>query len=143
MDIQHTTDLTSSIYQDALNLRFEVFVKEQGVPAELEIEEENSCLHFVLYQEGNAVATCRLLEKDEWTYKLQRMAVSKNVRGLHLGQAIIAAAEKKARHQGYKKIILGAQNAAIGFYATLGYRIYGEEFMDAGIPHHMMEKDLH
>ena len=142
MEIKYTTDLNSTIYQDALKIRYEVFVNEQKVPPELEIDEEANCLHFVLYNQNEALATCRLYKKTTEIVKLQRMAVLKSARGSQLGRKLMLATEAKAVELGYQKIILGAQNTAIGFYQTLGYQIDGPEFLDAGIPHHLMEKVL-
>lgn len=142
MTIKFTEDLTTSIYQDALAIRREVFMKEQGVSEAIEIDGEENCLHFVLYHNGQAIATCRLLKEDKEVVKLQRMAVLKNSRNLSIGKKLMLEAEKVAAEQGFKRIILGAQNTAIGFYTKLGYAIYGNEFLDANIPHHMMEKRL-
>lgn len=142
MTIDYTEDLSSTIYQDALAIRRDVFMKEQGVSEEIEIEGEDQCLHFVLYQEAKALATCRLLKKEEGVAKLQRMAVLKEARKHHFGQALMLEAEKIAAEQGFKEIILGAQNTAMGFYEKLGYQSYGDEFLDADIPHHMMKKAL-
>lgn len=140
MEVKYTEDLTSHIYQDALAIRTAVFIQEQGVPTALEIENEADCVHFVLYNHDEALATCRLLKKEKGLVKLQRMAVLKKGRGLHLGKQLMMATENYAREQGYKKIILGAQNTALGFYQKIGYEIVGPEFLDANIPHHMMEK---
>ena len=142
MEIKYTEDLNSTIYEDALKIRYEVFVDEQKVPADLEVDDEASCLHFVLYKKDDALATCRLYKKSAETVKLQRMAVLKSARGSKIGIALMEATEVKAAELGYHNIILGAQNTAIGFYERLGYNIIGAEFLDAGIPHHMMEKEL-
>lgn len=73
MEIRVTRDMMSDIYFDALRIRNQVFVKEQGVPYELEVGnalEEASAVHFVLYDEGVAKGTVRLLtdldEKQHW-----------------------------------------------------------------------------
>lgn len=142
MTVRYTEDLATAIYQDALTIRRDVFIKEQGVSEEIEIEGEEGCLHFVLYQDDNPVATCRLLKKEHHVAKLQRMAVLKEGRGLQLGKELMREAEKIAAEHGINEIILGAQNTAIGFYEKLGYQIEGDEFLDANIPHHMMKKML-
>lgn len=142
MTVLYTKDLATSIYQDALTIRRDVFIKEQGVPEELEIEGEEACLHFVLYQGNRAVATCRLLKKSPGAAKLQRMAVLKSHRNLHLGKELLIATEERAKEEGFQHIILGAQNTAIGFYESLGYVTDGPEFLDANIPHHLMVKKL-
>lgn len=142
MTVRYTEVLSTAIYQDALTIRREVFIKEQGVSEAIEIDGEEGCLHFVLYSDTQPMATCRLLKKEPHIAKLQRMAVLKEGRGLQLGKQLMSEAEKIAAAHGFKEIILGAQNTAIGFYEKLGYHTDGPEFLDANIPHHMMKKEL-
>ena len=82
MHVAQTKDTMSDLYLDAVRLRQRVFVAEQGVPEEMEIDEyEAHCIHFVLYTDHVAVATCRLLPLENGVMKLQRMAVEKAYRG--------------------------------------------------------------
>lgn len=141
--IQHTQDLTSSVYQDALALRKEVFIQEQQVPTAVEIDaHEADCIHFVLYQEQAAVATCRLLPLSAEQIKLQRMAVRKAERRHKLGAKLLGHCLQFASDQHYQHMLLGAQNTAIPFYQNLGFVIAGPEFYEAGIAHHLMSKQL-
>ncbi|MFC4771178.1 GNAT family N-acetyltransferase [Enterococcus hermanniensis] len=144
MKILITKDTMSEIYLDAVRIRQKVFVQEQGVPSTLEIDENEAyAVHFVLYTEDQkAAATVRLLPLDEETFKLQRMAVLKEYRGLNLGAAIVEEAERFAKQHRFKTIELGAQLSAEKFYQKLGYSAYGEIFQDAGIDHIHMKKDL-
>ncbi|MGK0551269.1 GNAT family N-acetyltransferase [Enterococcus faecalis] len=144
MKIVQTKDTMSDIYLDALRIRNHVFMVEQGVPVEIEIDQKEAlCIHFVLYLDnGQAVATCRLLPLDQEHIKLQRMAVEKAYRGHEYGRLIIAEAEKFAQSHGYHLITLGAQITAVGFYEKLGYVKHGERFLDANIEHYEMNKKL-
>ncbi len=144
MKILITKDTMSKIYLDAMRIRQKVFVQEQGVPANLEIDENEAySVHFVLYTETETpVATVRLLPLNDQTFKLQRMAVLKDYRGKAFGAAIIKEAETFARQQGFKTIELGAQLSAEKFYQKLGYSPYGAIFQDAGIDHIHMKKEL-
>lgn len=144
MKTLHTTATTNTIYLDALEIRKQVFINEQGVSADIEIDQyEDKCLHLVLYSKQNeAVATCRLLPLDNKTCKLQRMAVGKVFRGKDYGRMLITEAEKIAKEKGYDTISLGAQVSALGFYEKLGYKKYGEKFLEANIDHYQMDKSL-
>lgn len=144
MKILITKDTMSEIYLDAVRIRQKVFVQEQGVPANLEIDgNEAYSVHFVLYTDDKKpAATVRLLPLDDQTFKLQRMAVLKEYRGKKLGAAIVAEAETFAKQQGYKTIELGAQLSAEKFYQKMGYVTYGEVFQDAGIEHVHMKKKI-
>lgn len=142
MKILITKDTMSDIYLDAVRIRQKVFVQEQGVPANLEIDgNEAYSVHFVLYTDDKKpAATVRLLPLDNHTFKLQRLAVLKEYRGNKLGAEIVAEAEAFAQQQGFKTIELGAQLSAEKFYQKLGYVAYGELFQDAGIEHVHMKK---
>lgn len=144
MKIVHTKDTMSDIYLDAVKIRRQVFMLEQGVPGEIEIDKyEASCIHFVLYGEKNEViATCRLLPLEDGLIKLQRMAVQKEFRGKDYGRLIVEGAELFSKEQGYNTITLGAQITALGFYERMGYIKEGELFLDANIEHYKMNKTL-
>ncbi|MEI5989397.1 GNAT family N-acetyltransferase [Enterococcus crotali] len=142
MKIVHTKDTMSDIYLDAVKIRRQVFMQEQGVPGEIEIDKyEASCIHFVLYGDSNeAIATCRLLPLDDGLIKLQRMAVQKKFRGNDYGRLIVEGAEQFANEQGYNTVTLGAQITALGFYEKMGYIKEGDMFLDADIEHYKMNK---
>lgn len=142
MKIVQTKDTMSDIYLDAVRIRHQVFMLEQGVPTEIEIDQyEALCIHFVLYlDDGTAAATCRLLPLEDGKIKLQRMAVKKEYRGADYGRLIITEAENFAKAQGFNTVTLGAQITALGFYEKLGYVKHGEMFLDANIEHYEMDK---
>ncbi|MGX7199467.1 GNAT family N-acetyltransferase [Enterococcus nangangensis] len=144
MKIVQTKDTLSDIYVDALRIRHDVFMVEQNVPLEEEIDQDEAyCIHFVAYNDDKVpMGTCRLHPLQDGVMKLQRMAVQKKFRKMHIGEQLILEAEAFAKEQHYHHIILGAQLTAQPFYAKLGYQAYGEEFLDANIPHIMMEKYL-
>ncbi len=143
IEVIWTEDLKSRTYEDALTIRYQVFVDEQQVPAELELDElEAASLHAVLYQAEKAIATARIYELKENLYKVQRVAVLKEFRNKGIGRLLMEELEKKVRLENGIQLTLGSQNTAIPFYEKLGYNISSDEFMDAGIPHHMMTKYL-
>ena len=143
MVIVHTKDTMSGIYLDAVKIRHKVFVQEQQVPLSREIDKDEAyAIHFVLYDQGEPLATARLLPIDENQVKLQRMAVLKQARGRGLGEKVLEEAERFAKEQGFKEITLGAQLTARLFYENSGFTAYGPVFQDAGIDHIAMTKDL-
>ncbi|GAA6152682.1 GNAT family N-acetyltransferase [Pseudoteredinibacter isoporae] len=127
-------------WQDAeaqlMAIRREVFIEEQGVPEEEEIDPKDAqCVHFLAVDErGKAVGTSRLLPGGQ----IGRMAVLSSQRGTGLGGELLMAAVNYAQEQHYTNIFLHAQTQAIGFYQRYGFEAEGPEFMDAGIPHRNM-----
>jgi predicted GNAT family N-acyltransferase len=128
--------------EDAFSIRKTVFIEEQNVPAEEEIDQyENDCTHFVLYHDGFPAGAGRFRVTDGYG-KVERICVLKEQRQNGAGQAVMNAIEEYAQENGIKKLKLNAQTHAIPFYSKLGYETVSEEFMDAGIPHKTMIKQL-
>lgn len=143
MNVKWTNNINSATYKDALTIRYKVFVDEQKVPAALEVDAfEDLSLHLVLYKGVEPIATARIYELTNATYKVQRVAVLKEYRTSGIGTILMKEIEKKAHIYKATKLTLGSQNTAIPFYEKLGYEITSTEFMDAGIPHHAMTKIL-
>jgi len=114
-------------------LRFAVFVEEQNVPAEIELDSfDVLSVHAVLFDaSGDAVGTGRLLPDGH----IGRMAVAQSARRAGVGSALLIALMDEARRSGHAQALLSAQTHATGFYRKHGYSVQGSEYDDAGIPH--------
>ena len=125
---------------EARPIRELVFVREQAVPLELELDEEDPrCEHALARTaDGAAVGTGRLLPDGH----IGRMAVLKEWRGKGVGALLLQALVERAQERGHARARLNAQTYAIGFYRRYGFEVSGPEFMDAGIPHVPMHRDL-
>jgi predicted GNAT family N-acyltransferase len=135
-----TSDLAR---EDAFSVRRKVFVEEQGVPLNLELDDfDKTAAHFVVYSSETPIGAGRLRETADGIGKVERVCISKEYRGKHLGNLIMRALEEHAKETGMNKIILNAQSYAVPFYEKLGYVITSPEFMDADIPHRAMEKKI-
>ena len=124
-------------------LRRVVFIEEQGVPEADEIDDlDEAAVHLLASLDGRPVGSARLLSFGD-TGKIGRVCVLKDCRGTGLGAALIRAAVAQfAGRGGIARVKLGAQTHALGFYERLGFRAYGPEYLDAGIPHRDMVLDL-
>ena len=123
----------------AFALRHEVFVVGQGVPADLELDDLDAVSdHVVALVDDLVVGTGRLLP----TATIGRMAVAPRLQGQGIGAAVLAALEDRARQRGYPSVALHAQVHATAFYDKAGYQPYGEVFLEAGIEHLSMRKEL-
>lgn len=120
-------------------LRHEVFVLGQGVPPELELDEMDGVSdHAVALLDGEVVGTGRLLP----TATIGRMVVAEPVRGRGVGARVLECLEQRARSRGFATVELHAQLHAAGFYDKVGYTPYGEVYLEAGIEHVSMRKEL-
>ena len=129
-------------HADIRRVRFTVFVDEQKVPAELEMDDrDGGCLHWLARDAaGAAVGTVRLdVEKDG---KVGRLAVLAEARRRGVGRALMEQLHTAARERGLAKVWCHAQTAAVPFYRRVGYRVISEPFDEAGIEHVTMERDL-
>jgi len=127
----------------AYAVRRTVFVDEQCVSPEIERDElDDLADHVVARRAGAVVGTGRLVVRPEGTGVIGRMAVLPSARGTGVGTALLRALEQRARERGLPAVELHAQSHARGFYDHAGYTAYGEEYLEAGIPHVSMRKPL-
>ncbi|HIY92206.1 GNAT family N-acetyltransferase [Companilactobacillus sp. HBUAS56275] len=141
--IKSSNDINSDIYQDSVNIRTKVFVDEQNVPAEIEIDaDEDKCTYFVLYSNNKAAATARFQVTSDNGIHIQRVAVLKSFRHQHLGSDLLEYIFNYAKQHNFNYIILGAQDHAQAFYTQLGFKVVGEQYEEAGILHHDMRLSL-
>jgi len=127
-------------------LRHVVFVEEQGVPVEMEIDEHDDAgaYHFLGLVDNEPAAAARIMvfgSGENSVAKIQRVVVMKSFRGQKLGRDLMVHLLEFARTNNLAPhIALDAQTYATAFYESLGFTATGDEFDDAGIPHiHMSQ----
>ena len=122
---------------EAAPIRFQVFVEEQRVPAEMELDEFDalSC-HALALADGRPVGTGRLLPDGH----IGRMAVQAAWRGRGVGAALLQALIAEAGRRGMAQRALSAQTHALGFYGRFGFLPEGEVYDEAGLPHQVMTR---
>lgn len=133
-------DNWDALKDHASTVRHEVFVIEQEVPPELEMDEMDAqCVHAVAYDaQHRPIATGRLLPDGH----IGRMAVRKSARGTGIGGLVLQRLIQAARARGDTEVVLSAQVHAMGFYARYGFVAEGDVYMDAGIAHRTMSLQL-
>ncbi len=121
-------------------VRTEVFVVEQGVPAEIERDAFDAlCRHAIACDaSGRVIATGRLLPDGH----IGRMAVLREARGAGVGGAVLQALIAEAAQRGLCEVALNAQTHALDFYRRHGFGPVGEVFMEAGIAHRAMRRPV-
>ncbi|MCI1675942.1 MAG: GNAT family N-acetyltransferase [Ancrocorticia sp.] len=132
-------------------IRLNVFVREQGVPADLEIDDADDApttVHLLATRAGHDVGTARILVEAPGHCHVGRVAVERSARGTGVGKELMAfaadfACAQFADSQGTVTLALSAQLHAIGFYESCGYTLVpGEQYLDAGIWHRDMVRVL-
>jgi predicted GNAT family N-acyltransferase len=126
----------------AHEIRRRVFIEEQNVPEEIELDEDDAlAFHVLAILDGKPVGCGRfVVHGDE--VKIGRMAVLVNLRKRGIGRQILEFLMRAARERGHRRAVLHAQLSAEGFYLKSGYQPIGEVFEEAGIPHRRMVRRL-
>ena len=132
MSVAVVTGSWAELGAAASAIRHQVFVVEQQVPLELELDAFDAVsLHALATDGDTALGTGRLLPDGH----IGRMAVRREARGAGIGSMLLQALMRQAQQRGDAAVVLHAQLSAVGFYRRHGYEPEGAVFMDAGIEH--------
>lgn len=131
----------------AHDIRRRVFIEEQHVPEEIEMDADDAhAFHALAILDGKPVGCGRFVahgdEIKPGEVKIGRMAVLPNLRTHGIGREVLLFLMRVARERGYQRVILHAQLTAEGFYLKNGYTPVGEVFEEAGIAHRTMVREL-
>jgi predicted GNAT family N-acyltransferase len=128
--------------QDAYSIRKRVFIEEQGVPEEMELDEfDLDARHALAYAGSECIGTARLVTLTGGIGsigRIGRMAVLPSYRGQGTGKQLMEALLKASQSQGIRQIELHAQVTVIPFYEQFGFVAQGNIYDEAGIPHRDM-----
>ena len=123
----------------ASRIRTTVFVVEQRVPPEIEMDDRDAVsVHALAFVDGAPVGTGRLLPDGH----IGRMAVLREARASGVGGAVLERLVEEARRRGFREAVLSAQTHALAFYRKHGFEAVGEAYEEAGIPHQEMRRTL-
>ena len=129
-------------------LRIKVFVKEQNVPIELELDDKDhsdNTVHIGYFHDDRLIGVARLIDMDKDIIHIGRVVIDKDYRGKGIGRKLIVGCETTAKNILKREIIieLSAQIQAEKFYESLGYnRVNDKIYLDAGIEHVDMRKKI-
>jgi predicted GNAT family N-acyltransferase len=126
-----------------LRIRATVFVDEQGVAPEAELDEhEAAASHLLALTDGRPVGAMRWRFVTPGRVKIERVAVLGEARGRGIGLALMAEAMRQARAAGAAEAVLHAQSSAEAFYHRLDFVTEGPPFDEEGIAHVRMRRTL-
>ncbi len=127
----------------AFEVRMQVFVEEQGISEELELDDfDQEALHMVVKDGERVIGTARVLFLAANQAKIERMAVLKPFRRKGIGSGIISFLNEELRNKQVEQVVLHAQYAVVAFYKSCGFEESGLPFQEAGIKHIKMERQL-
>lgn len=127
----------------ALEVRRHVFIEEQGVPVDLELDGyDEEALHMVVEDGDKVIGTARVLFPATGQAKIERMAVLRPFRHRGIGREIISFLIEELAHRQIEYVILHAQYPVVAFYRSCGFEETGSPFWEAGIKHIKMQRRL-
>jgi predicted GNAT family N-acyltransferase len=130
----------------AFSVRIPVFVDEQRVPAEEEVDDhdrtDTDARHALIRDGDMPVAAGRYYRIDDTTAQIGRMAVLAPYRGRGLGRQLLDALVADARRRGFTRAALNAQDHATAFYTKAGFTPFGDTLVECDILHQPMERAL-
>jgi predicted GNAT family N-acyltransferase len=138
-EIQHG----SAAYDEEVELRMEILRRPLGIgfdPAQLAAE--NTDIHLGAYDGGKLVACLVLTPHDAQSMRMRQVAVANDYQRKGVGRILVARSESIAKEKGYRQMVLHARETAIPFYISMDYLVEREPFIEVGIPHRYMTKNL-
>lgn len=130
-----------SLPKDAIDIRTEVFVDEQGFTEEFDSDDLHA-VHLVGYENDKAVATCRIIYNGDGSLYIGRIAVRKKFRKKGHGSQIVRAAERFIAEKGGHTVYIHSQEQAVPFYLRIGYADTGKCDFEEGCPHRLLIKSF-
>lgn len=143
MNVKITKAISEDEISACMSIRRKVFIEGQGVPEEIEADgKENKCDHYILKIDDFAAGAARVRYLGEKS-KIQRVAILDEYQGKGLGRKLMQyIIEDIIKKNVAKSMILSSQLHAIPFYESLGFIVSSEEYMEAGIKHKDMCKNV-
>ena len=133
----------TSEYEEMIALRRSQLLEPIGVPASyINIEQEKNDVHIGAFENNKMIGCCVLTPKNQTIIQLRQMTVRSDYRKRKIGTAIVQFAEKIAKENNFRVLMMHARDAVIDFYKKNGYKISGDQFFEVGIGHHKMQKQL-
>ncbi len=134
---------SDSELEGAFAVRRQVFVQEQGIPEDVELDEhDREAVHMVVKDGYRVIGTARVLYLATGLAKIERMAILQPFRRRGVGRKIISFLSKELKNSGVEQVVLHAQYAVVAFYRSCGFKETGSPFREVGIKHVKMQKQL-
>lgn len=140
LTVQHNSEL----YNQTVELRYEILRRPLGLTfTDEQLSAEGKDIHLAGIDQNGEVCCCLILTPvDEHTVQMRQVAVATCEQGKGTGRKLVEYSEQITLQNGFDKIMLHARDTAVEFYLKLGYVQEGEPFVEVGIPHRQMSKNL-
>ncbi len=132
---------SESELEEAFEVRRRVFVEEQSIPEDIELDEhDKKALHMIVKDGDRVIGTARVLFLSTSLAKIERMAILQPFRRRGIGSRIISFLSEELRNRQVEQLVLHAQYAVVDFYKSCGFEETGSAFLEVGIKHIKMQR---
>ncbi len=129
-------------FTEVLAIRQKVYVEEQNCPPDEEWDNlDGGATHLLALQAGRGAGTLRYYDDAGWLH-IGRLAVYREYRGLGIARALLEYCLDAGKKADFRQAFLNSQFDKTGLYQSYGFKVVGDEFMEAGIRHYRMERDF-
>lgn len=136
-------DSRDLLYSDWLALRYRILREPLGLSFSAEdLAAEKSQRHLIAVENDVVFGGLIVAPRDDTFWKVRQVAVTERARGKGLGSALMRRMESDARAGGVTSLVLHSREKVIPFYRNLGFTCVGDTFIEVGIPHRKMVRDL-
>lgn len=133
----------SPAYALAVALRRDIMRKPLGLEfTEAQLASESDSFHLTAWKEDVLLGTLLLTPVGDGSIQMRQVVVDERKHGLGIGRLLVAESEAEAVRRGFTRMKIHARDSAVGFYLKLGYKSVGDEFIEVGVRHQEMEKQL-
>lgn len=133
----------SPAYRQAIYLRYKLLRQPLGLKyTKAQMASETDQIHIIARADNEIVACLCLVPLLDNTLKMRQVCVTKRLQGSGIGRKLVQFSEEIAYRQGFSRIVLNARDYVTTFYLKLNYQISSEKFLEIGIPHYQMTKEL-
>jgi predicted GNAT family N-acyltransferase len=130
-------------HDEEVALRTKVLRKPLGLSFSKEdLQSETNQIHIGAFVDSTLVGCLLLISLSDTVVKMRQVAVDPDQQKSGLGKQLVEFCEALAQARGFKEIELNARQPVVGFYEKLGYHTVGEAFIEVGIPHRKMKKNI-
>jgi len=129
-------------YARTLELRRAVLLAPFGIELAAAQADDEAAVHWAAFAEERCVGCLLLIDRGQGTWQLRQMAVAPDLQGQGLGRQLVEAAVEGAREAGGHRMMAHAREPAVPFYLRVGFAVEGEPFVQVGLPHRLVVRDL-
>ncbi|MEA3451138.1 MAG: GNAT family N-acetyltransferase [Bacteroidota bacterium] len=133
----------SDSYHKSVELRDKILRKPLGLEFSLEfLASEKNQYHLGIFSGDKILGILLFQVLDNKVVKMRQVAVDNDFQSKGIGKKLVLFSERFAKEKGFEKIVLNARDTAVSFYKKLNYKIVSDKFIEVGIEHFVMEKDI-